>query len=157
MDPLSPYSAAADSPCTPWSAISSPNMANRFARTNVILSEPVFISTNSKVPPIEFMADRSSMTLSTFELRGYKEFRPKYAPRQVYLKADHSDSIVYGRLVYLDPSKLTAYDSLQDETRTTMRLEANVSFIGREDSSAIRTYVYVWNGNSKLGEWEYAN
>ncbi|KAK7202777.1 hypothetical protein BZA70DRAFT_285008 [Myxozyma melibiosi] len=122
-------------------------------------SVPVFIPTQSRAPPSEILGDITVMTTDAdYVLTGFETFRPKYGPGKVYvapaLNERSDDSFVEGSLCFVASDKLSRLDSWEDEGRTNSRMPCLVS--NKLGDELILANVYIWNGNSLLGEFQYS-
>ncbi|KAK9351533.1 hypothetical protein V1523DRAFT_416503 [Lipomyces doorenjongii] len=150
---VSPSGSFLHTPDTPVSALgSSAILRPRKAVT-------VFVPAETRLP-VDILGDTvSTFSLPTYKLHGYTTFRPKFAPNNLCVvpcssSSDSNDGgMVTGRLVFVPEDKISLYDTYEDEGRTKTRVPCTVS---STDTTHVETVdVYLWNGNSLLGEWQY--
>ncbi|KAJ8098280.1 hypothetical protein POJ06DRAFT_240002 [Lipomyces tetrasporus] len=151
---VSPTGSFVQTPDTPISALGS--SAALLPRKTVT----VFVPAETRLP-VDLLGDTvSTFSLPTYKLHGYTTFKPKFAPTNLCIvlsssSPDNDDNgdAVTGRLVFVPEDKISLYDTYEDEGRTKARVSCSVS---SGDTARVETVdVYLWNGNSLVGEWEY--
>jgi hypothetical protein len=78
-------------------------------------------------------------------------FKPHYHPRPV-LRPEKGGKVL-GRLFYVDSDMLSKLDAYNDEGRTLYRIDA-IAHHCQTLQILMPVQIYVWNGNSYVGEWE---
>ncbi|KAK9486101.1 hypothetical protein V1527DRAFT_407078 [Lipomyces starkeyi] len=161
----SPMSSGTPSPCVSPSGsfVHTPDTPVSALGSSAVLrprkSVTVFVPAETRLP-VDILGETvSTFSLPTYKLHGYTTFRPKFAPNNLcvvpYSSSSDSDNgaTVTGGLVFVPEEKISLYDTYEDEGRTKTRVRCTVS---STDTTSVETVdVYLWNGNSILGEWQY--
>ncbi|KAK9234325.1 hypothetical protein V1525DRAFT_413428 [Lipomyces kononenkoae] len=156
----SPMSSGTPSPCvsrsgsfvqtpdTPLSALASSALLQPLRRTIT-----VFVPRETRLP-IDLLGDTvSTFSLPTYKLHGHTTFRPKFAAHNLcVIPCSANRAVVTGRLVFVPADKISLYDTYEDEGRTKTRVPCTVS--SAETGRVEHVEVYLWNGNSIVGEWQ---
>lgn len=119
------------------------------------LGVPLFISDNTMEMILDTVLDTPDIvgrTRSCYELPNYDTFKPSYYCCPVLIpKWDKSAD---GQVVYLkDVETLMKLDDLLEESRTVSRLTVQVC-TRKEPHYAHFVHAYIWNGNSRAGEFQ---
>ncbi|KAK9369466.1 hypothetical protein V1509DRAFT_456862 [Lipomyces kononenkoae] len=156
----SPMSSGTTSPCVSRSGsfVRTPDTPVSALASSAVLSPlrkitTVFVPRETRLP-IDLLGDTvSTFSLPTYKLHGYTTFRPKFAPQNIcVIPSSSSRAVVIGRLVFVPADKISLYDTYEDEGRTKTRLPCTVS--SAETARFENVEVYLWNGNSLVGEWQ---
>ncbi|KAK9382720.1 uncharacterized protein V2V93DRAFT_365836 [Kockiozyma suomiensis] len=122
-------------------------------------SVPIFIPEQSSLPPCDILGEiviKSSDP--NYLLYGHEIFRPKFSPAKICIvpASNQSDeqSALVGYLCYVLASKLSILDAWEEEGHSKSRMPCLIT--DRTGDEFILADVYMWNGNSTLGEYEYA-
>lgn len=115
---------------------------------STVSSIPLFIP-DFYMDLISLLQLQSHLCADIHKVKGLKVYRPMYHCRPVLVPGTIDDE-VNGRLLPADLNCVALLDCVLDEGRTVSRI---VGHSADDD----RLQLYVWNGNSLVGEWQLAS